>query len=235
MTGPGESRKEARPSMSIIVNAKTFTKIATWNVRTLYQCGRTEQVIKEMENYKIDILGVSEMRWTGQGRMDSRGKTVLYSGKEQHHTHGVGIFLSKTAAQTLVSWKPINERIIMARFHTRHAKVTVVQVYAPTEVAADSEKDEFYDQLQGVIDEIPSFDIKLVMGDLNAKLGSDRRGIPSSIGPHGSADDINDNGERLLSLCSTSGLSIGNTFFKHKRIHKKTWTSPDGNTSNEFD
>ena len=79
-------------------------------------------MIKEMENYKIDILGVSEMRWTGQGRMDSRGKTVLYSGKEQHHTHGVGIFLSKTAAQTLVSWKPINERIIMARFHTRYAQ-----------------------------------------------------------------------------------------------------------------
>ena len=193
-------------------------------------------MIKEMENYKIYILGVSEMRWTGQGRMDSsRGKTVLYSGKEQHHTHGVGIFLSKTAAQTLVSWKPINERTIMARFHTRHAKVTVVQVYAPTEVAADSEKDEFYDQLQGVIDEIPSFDIKLVMGDLNAKLSGDRRGIPSSIGPHGSADDINDNGERMLSLCSTSGLSIGNTFVKHKSIHKKTWTSPDGNTSNEID
>ena len=109
MTGPGELRKEARLSMSIIFNAKTFTKIATWNVRTRYQCGRTEQVIKEMENYKIDLLGVSEMRWTGQGRLNSRGNTVLYSGKEQHHTHGVGIFLSKTAAQTLVSWKPINE------------------------------------------------------------------------------------------------------------------------------
>ena len=62
MTGPGELRKEARLSMSIIFNAKTFTKIATWNVRTRYQCGRTEQVIKEMDNYKIDNLGVSEMR-----------------------------------------------------------------------------------------------------------------------------------------------------------------------------
>ena len=81
MTGPGESRKEARLSMSIIFNAKTFIKIATWKVRTLYQCGRTERVIKYMENYKIYVLGVSEMRWTGQGRMDSRGKTVLYSGK----------------------------------------------------------------------------------------------------------------------------------------------------------
>ena len=153
-------------------------------------------MIKEMENYNLHILGVSEMMWTGQGRMDSRGETVLYSGKEQHHTHGLGIFLSKTAAQALVSWKPINERILMARFHIRHAKVTMVHVYAPTEVAADSEKDELYDQLQSMIDEIPSFGIKLEMRDFNANLSGDRRGIPSSIGPNGSADDINDNGER---------------------------------------
>ena len=51
-------------------------------------------------------------------------------------------------------------------------------------------------------------------------------------GYHAGPHYINDNGERLMSLCSTSGLSIGNTFVKHGRIHKKTWTSPDGNTSN---
>ena len=81
MTGPGESRKEAWLSKSIIFNAKTFTKIAAWNVRTLYECCRTEHAIKEMENYKINVLRFSEIRWTGQGRMDSRGKIVLYSGK----------------------------------------------------------------------------------------------------------------------------------------------------------
>ena len=57
---------------------------------------------KEMENYKLDIFGVSEMRWTGQGRMDNRSrKYSLYSGNEQHHTHEVGILFSKSAAQTL--------------------------------------------------------------------------------------------------------------------------------------
>ena len=66
-----------------------------------------------------------------------------------------------------------------------------------------------------MIDEIPSFDIKLMIGEFNAKPSGDRRGIPSSIGPHGSADDINDNAERLLSLCRvSSGLSIGNAFFQ---------------------
>ena len=96
--------------------------------------------------------------------------------------------------------------------HYRHAKVTVVQVYAPTEVAADSENDEFYYQLQSVIDEIPSIDIKLVTGDFNAKPSGDSRGIPSSTGNHGSAHDINDNGERPLSHCSNRGISIGTHF-----------------------
>ena len=121
----------------------------------------------------------------------------------------------------------------MARFHTRQSHRGAC--LRSNRGGRDSEKDEFYNQLQGVIDDIPSFDITLVMGDLNAKLSGDRRGVPSSIGPHGSADDINDNGERKLSLSSTSGVSIGNTVFKHKRTRKKTWTSPDGNTSNEID
>ncbi|KAJ8417554.1 hypothetical protein AAFF_G00223970 [Aldrovandia affinis] len=126
----------------------------------------------------------------------------------------------------LVGW-PVNERIITARLYTRHAKVTIVQVYAPTEVVSEEEKDIFYTQLQGVLEEIPSYDIKLLIGDFNAKLDSDRRGLHTTVGPHWSASSTNDNGERLLMLTSTNGLSIGNTFFKHKQIHKITWVSPD--------
>ncbi len=55
------------------------------------------------------------------------------------------------------------------------------------------------------------------------------------IGPHGSSASTNDNGERLLSLCSLHKLCVGNTYFPHKTIHKKTWRSPDGNTHNEID
>ncbi|KAJ8386425.1 hypothetical protein AAFF_G00170220 [Aldrovandia affinis] len=188
-----------------------------------------------MRDYRLDILGVTEMRWTGQGRLVIDGATVLYSGKQDHHTHGVGLILSSCAAQALVVWRPVNERIITARLYTRHAKVTIVQVYAPTEVASEEEKDIFYTQLQGVLEEIPSYDIKLLIGDFNAKLDSDRRGLHTTVGPHGSASSTNDNGERLLMLTSTNGLSIGNTFFKHKQIHKMTWVLPDGNTRNELD
>jgi len=61
------------------------------------------------------------------------------------------------------------------------------------------------------------------------------RGSLLQKGPHGSADLTNDNGERFTLLCNSNGISIGNTFFKHERIHKTTWTSLDGSTLNEVD
>lgn len=82
---------------------------------------------------------------------------------------------------------------------------------------------------------IPSYDTKLVIGDFSAKIDDNRRGLYSTIGPHGSANLTNDNGDRFTLSCCTNGLSIGNTFFRHKHIHKVTWTSPDGGTSNEID
>lgn len=85
------------------------------------------------------------------------------------------------------------------------------------------EKDTFYNQLQTVLEEIPSYDIKMLIGDFNANLDSDRRGLNATVGPYGSASSTNDNGERLLMLTSTNYLSIGNTFFKHKQIHNITW------------
>jgi len=96
-----------------------------------------------MNEYKLDILGFSEVRWTGQGRFTSEQVTILYSEREEHHYQGVGVMLNIEATKALVGWKPVNERIITARLCTKHAKLTIVQVYAPIESASDGEKDLF--------------------------------------------------------------------------------------------
>jgi len=189
MTDVDQSREEVFISKRRIFNAKSITKISTWNIRTLYQCGSMAQVLREMQPYRLEVLGVSEMRWTGQGQFSSDGITVLYSGHNDQHTHGVRIFLSKGAASAVIGWKPVSHRTITARLQTQQAKVTVIQVYAPTETAEDSEKDEFYSQLQDSLDEILSYDINLLMDDLNAQVDSERWGQNVAVRPHGTAKE----------------------------------------------
>ena len=99
----------------------------------------------------------------------------------------------------------------------------------------DNKKDNFYKILQNVIDEIPRHDIKHLMGDCNVQIDKSCQGIESNIGLHGSANITNDNGEQFALFCSCNDISIGNTFFKHKDIHKTTCLSPDHHTRNEID
>lgn len=218
-----------------IFSTKTIIKFGCWNARTLSQDGKLHIALKEMENYKMDILGISEMRWIGKGQSTEEQSTILYSGHDTTHTHGVGIILKGEARKALTSWDPVSDRIITARLLGKHSKISFIQVYAPTEAADEEEKDAFYGELQDVIDAIPSFDLKILMGDLNAQIGPQRMMLESTLGPHGTAERHNNNGSRLISFCSANGLRIGNTFYAHKNIHKKTWRSPDGRTMNEID
>ena len=69
--------------------------------------------------------------------------TLLYSGKEEHHYHGISIIANKAAYKALVGVKLINECIVTARFQSRLAKTTVIQVCALTETSTAEEKNEF--------------------------------------------------------------------------------------------
>ena len=213
MMGPGLSRKDIRILTTQIFNAKATTKIATWNVRTMHQCCKTQQVINEMKSYKLDILGISEMRWTGNGRTTSEGSTILFSGNQNSHNRGMGILLHDITTKTLIGWKPLNDRIITARLLTRHAKVTVIQVYAPSNVSTSDEKLELYNHRQETLDEIPHHDIKLLIGS--------NRGLECTIGQHSSGNTTTDNGELLIQFCSFNGLCIGNTILNTRTYTKK--------------
>ena len=103
-----------------LLSAKSTTYIGTWNVRTLYEAGKAAQVAREMDRYKLDILGLSEVRWVTSGKaMLATGHILLYSGlpnETDNHRDGVGLMLSKKASKSLIEWEPVTERIISARF-----------------------------------------------------------------------------------------------------------------------
>jgi len=212
--------------------------IGTWNVRTLWETGRCAQAASELRRFKLTVLGMCETRWNtyGETRLNT-GETLLYSGKENEtdpHEAGVALLLSKEANRSLMEWEPVSDRIIRARFDSRFQKVTIVMCYSPTNAAEEEEKQQFYAQLQEVIDKVPNRDMFILMGDLNAKVGQDRTGREREMGAHG-VGTMNENGELLADFCAFNELIIGGTLFPHKNCHKVTWVSPDHRTENQID
>lgn len=88
--------------------------IETWNVRTLLQTGKLENLKIEMKLFKIDILRISEMRWNGQGDFISGDYRVIYSGGDNGR-NGVGIILNKKWAQCVRSYITYDDRLIMIK------------------------------------------------------------------------------------------------------------------------
>lgn len=219
-----------------VLSAKTKIRLGFWNVRTMYETGKLAQVTAEMRRCRLHVLGVSESRWTGTGRMKAvSGETVLYSGRDdRQHREGVAIILKKGAERSLMEWKPIDSRIIKARLKGRHNNITLIQCYAPTNDSEDDLKDNFYLRLQAEIEQVSMQDLIIIMGDLNAKVGADNSGSDRVMGRHG-CGTINENGERLVEFCTTNDLVIGGTLFPHREIHKITWCSPNGRDRNQID
>ena len=109
------------------------------------------------------------------------GETVLYSGREDDsHHEGVAIIIKKEMEKYLMEWKPLNSRIILPRHGLcccgavpRQTNLSIIQCYAPTNDSNDREKEAFYEQLQATLANVHRRDLLLVIGDLNAKVGSD--------------------------------------------------------------
>ena len=114
MTTSGESQKETTGIKLDVMSTKTKTRIGFWNVRTMYETGKLAHVTTEMRRYNLHILGVSESRGIGTGRLKSMsGETVLYSGRDDElHREGVAIILKKGADRSLLEWKPIDVKMI---------------------------------------------------------------------------------------------------------------------------
>ncbi len=202
------------------------------NVRTLKSPGKLELQRKEMTPYECDILGLAEMRWTGAGELN--GGEVIWSGEGKDHMRGVGFLLSKRAKDALLGYNPVNSRIIVARFNGAPLNIAVIQLYAPTSDSTEEEVEIFYWQLEHIIEELPKKDVKIMIGDWNAKVGTDNVGWEQVMGCHGYGKH-NDRGERLLEFAFKNDLLITNTRFQQKDSRKWTWMAPDGKHTNMID
>ena len=109
---------------------------------------------------------------------------------------------------------------------------TVIQVYAPTSNAKEAEVEWFYEDLQDLLEVTPKKDVLFIIGDWNAKVGSQE--TPGVTGKFG-LEIRNEAGQRLIEFCRENSLVIANTLFQQNKRRLDTWTSPDGQHRNHID
>ena len=118
-----------------------------------------------MARVNVDILGISELKWTGMGEFNSDDHYIYYYGKESLRRNGVAIMVSKRVRNAVLGCSLKNDRTISVRFQGKTFNIMVIQAYAPTSNAEEAEIEHFYEDLQGLLVLTPKKDVLFIIGD----------------------------------------------------------------------
>ena len=117
--------------------------------------GKLEVVKQEMARMNVNILGISELKWTGMGAFNSDDHFIYYCEQEALRRNGAAIMVNKRV-QNAVLWCNLkNDRMISVCFQGKPFNITVTQGYAPTSNTEEAEVEEFYQDLQNLLELIP--------------------------------------------------------------------------------
>ena len=132
--------------------------------------GKLEMVKQEMARVNVNILGGSELKWTGMGEFNSDDHYIYYCGQESLRRNGVAIIVNKRVQNAVLGCNLKNDRMISVRFQGKPFNIMIIQVNALTSNAEEAEW--FYEDLQDLLELTPQKDVLFIIGDWNAKLGS---------------------------------------------------------------
>ena len=179
--------------------------------------GKLEVVKQEMARMNVDILGISELKWT-MGKFNSDDHYIYYCGQESLRRKGVAIMVNKRVQNAVLGCNLKNDRQYdtgTVRFQGKPFNITVIQAYAPTSNTEEAEVEWFYEDLQDLLELTPPKNVLFIIVDWIAKVGSQETpGVTCRLGLGVQIEA----GQRLKEFCQESTLVIANTLFQqHKR------------------
>ena len=194
--------------------------------------GRLEVVKQEMARVNVDILGISELKWTGMGEFNSDDHYIYYCEQESLRRNGVAIMVNKRVRNAVLGCSLKNDRMISVRLQGKPFNIRVIQVYAPTSNAEEAEVEWLYEDIHDLLELTPKKDVIFITGYWNAKVGSQE--TPGVTGKFG-LGMWNEAGQRLIEFRQENALVRANTLFQQHKRRLYTWTSPDGQHRNQID
>ena len=145
--------------------------------------GKLEVVKQEMAKVNVNILGISELKWTGMGEFNSDDHYIYCCGQESLRRNGLTIMVNKRVRNGVLGCNLKNDRMISLHFQGKPFSITVIQVYALISNAEEDEVEWFCEDLQDLLVLTPQKDVLFIIGDWNAKVGSQE--MPAVTGKFG--------------------------------------------------
>ena len=173
----------------------------------------------------INILEISELKWNGMCEFNSNDHYIYSCGQGSLRRNGVAIIVNKRVRNAVLGCNVKNDRMISVHFQGKPFNITVIQVYALTCNAEETEVEWFYEDLQDLQEHTSEKDVLFIKRDWNAKVGSQE--TPGVTGKFGLGVQ-NKAGQRLTEFCQENTLVIANTLFQQHKRRLYTRTSPDG-------
>ena len=166
------------------------------------------------------------------GEFNSDDQYIYYCGQESLRRNGVAIMVNKRVQNAVLGCNLKNDRIISVCLQGKSFNITVIQVYVPTSNTKETEVERFHEDLQDLLELTPKKDVLFIIGDWDAKVGSQETpGVTGKFGP-GMRNEV---GQRLIEFCHENALVIANTRFQQHKRRLYRWTSPDGQHRNQID
>ena len=123
-----------------------------------------EVVKQEMATVNIDILRISELKWTGMAEFNSDDHYIYYCGQKSLRRNGVVLIVNKKVRNAVLGCSLKNDRMVSVRFQGKPFNITAIQVYAPTSNAEEAEVEWFYEDLQDLLELTPQTDVLFITG-----------------------------------------------------------------------
>ena len=166
------------------------------------------------------------------GEFNSDEHYIYHCGQKSLRRNGVSIMVNKRVRNALLGCNLKNDRMISVHFQGKPFNITVIQVYAPTSNTEEAETKWFCEDLHALLELTPKKDVLFIIGDWNAKVGSqETHGATGKLG----LGVQNEAEQRLIEFCQENTLVIAHTLVQQHKRRLYTWTSADGQHRNQID